>query len=91
MIENFDNTTQEILKELENSKEFWNISRTTAEFLYNLVVDSKSKSVIEVGTSNGYSGIWLGKALKNRRKNLQQLSFTIKDLILLKENFEKCG
>ena len=54
IIETFDNTTQEILKELEKTqKEFWNISRVTAEFLYNMIVDSHSKSVIEVGTSNG--------------------------------------
>ena len=36
IIETFDNTTQEILKELEkHKKNFWNISRVTAEFLYN--------------------------------------------------------
>ena len=45
----------------------------TAEFLYNMIVDSKSKSVIEVGTSNGYSGIWLGKALKQTGGKLLQL------------------
>ena len=62
IIDTFDNTTQEVLKELEKTqKEFWNISRTTAEFLYNFIVDSNAKSVVEVGTSNGYSGIWIGK------------------------------
>ena len=65
MIEIFDSKTQDILKSLEKTqKEFWNISRVTAEFLYNLIVTSKSKNVLEIGTSNGYSGIWLGKALK---------------------------
>ena len=44
IIETFDNTTQEVLKELEKTqKQFWNISRTTAEFLYNIIVDSKAK------------------------------------------------
>ena len=38
MIEKFDETTQEVLKDLEKTqKQFWNISRTTAEFLYNLI------------------------------------------------------
>ena len=65
IIDTFDTTTQEVLKELEKTqKQFWNISRPTAEFLYNLIVDSKAKSVVEVGTSNGYSGIWIGKAWK---------------------------
>ncbi|MBQ8459961.1 O-methyltransferase [bacterium] len=92
MIESFDITTQEILKELEKTqKEFWNISRTTAEFLYNLLIDSKSKSVIEVGTSNGYSGIWLGKAMKKNGGKLTTIEFYDKRLDIAKENFKKCG
>ena len=92
MIETFDTTTQEILKDLEKTqKQFWNISRTTAEFLYNMIVDSKSQSVIEVGTSNGYSGIWLGKALKKTGGKLTTIEFYDKRLNIAKENFEKCG
>lgn len=92
MIENFDNTTQEVLKELEKTqKQFWNISRTTAEFLYNLIVDSKSKSVLEIGTSNGYSGIWLAKALKKTGGKLTTIEFYDKRLDIAKENFEKCN
>lgn len=92
IIETFDNTTQEILTELEKTqKEFWNISRTTAEFLYNLIVDAKSQNVIEVGTSNGYSGIWLAKALKKTGGKLTTIEFYDKRLDIAKENFEKCG
>ena len=68
MIENFDKETQKVLLELEKTqKQFWNISRVTAEFLYTLICDKKAKNVLEVGTSNGYSGIWLGKAVKKNR------------------------
>ena len=92
MIEQFDNTTQEVLNELEKTqKEFWNISRVTAEFLYNLIVESKSKSVIEIGTSNGYSGIWIGKALKKTGGKLTTIEFYDKRLDVAKENFKKCG
>ncbi len=92
MIETFDNTTQEILKELEKTqKQFWNISRTTAEFLYNLIVDSKSKNVLEIGTSNGYSGIWLAKALKKTGGKLTTIEFYDKRLDIAKENFIKCN
>lgn len=91
IIETFDNTTQEILKSLElTQKEFWNISRTTAEFMYNLIVDGNIKSVIEVGTSNGYSGIWLGKALKKTGGKLTTIEFYDKRLDIAKSNFEKC-
>lgn len=92
IIETFDSTTQDVLKELEKTqKEFWNISRVTAEFLYNMIVDSNSKSVIEVGTSNGYSGIWLGKALKKTGGKLTTIEFYDKRLDVAKENFAKCG
>lgn len=92
IIETFDNTTQEILKELEKTqKQFWNISRVTAEFLYNMIIDSKAKNVVEVGTSNGYSGIWLAKALKKTGGKLTTIEFYDKRLDVAKENFEKCG
>ena len=87
-----DEITSQTLAELEKTqKEFWNISRTTAEFLYNLVVDSKAQSVIEVGTSNGYSGIWLGKALKKTGGKLTTIEFYDKRLDIARENFQKCG
>ncbi len=92
IISTFDKTTQDILIELEKTqKEFWNISRVTAEFLYNLIVESKSQNVIEVGTSNGYSGIWIAKALKKTGGKLTTIEFYDKRLDIAKENFEKCG
>jgi len=55
IIDTFDPITRNILIELEKTQhDFWNISRTTAEFLYNLIVDGGIKSVVEIGTSNGY-------------------------------------
>ena len=92
IIDTFDKTTQDVLKELEKTqKNFWNISRTTAEFLYNFIVDGGIKNIIEVGTSNGYSGIWLGKALKKTGGNLTTIEFYETRIALAKENFKKCG
>ena len=66
MIEKFDLVTKETLLELEKTqRDFWNISRQTAEFLHNTILNEGFVSGIEVGTSNGYSGIWLGKAFKH--------------------------
>ncbi len=92
IIETFDQTTQQILKELEKTQhDFWNISRVTAEFMYNFIVDGNLQSVIEVGTSNGYSGIWLGKALEKTGGTLTTIEFYDKRLDIAKENFQKCG
>ena len=92
IIEKFDNITQNVLVELEKTQhDFWNISRTTAEFMYNLIVDGGFKSVIEVGTSNGYSGIWIGKALQKTGGRLVTIEFYDKRIVLAQENFKKCG
>ena len=92
IIETFDITTQNILKELEKTQhDFWNISRVTAEFMYNFIIDANIKSVVEIGTSNGYSGIWLGKELKKTGGRLLTIEFYEKRIVLAKDNFEKCG
>lgn len=91
MIENFDTDTQKVLLELEKTqKQFWNISRITAEFLYTLIIEQNVKNALEIGTSNGYSGIWLGKALKKTGGHLTTIEFYDKRLDIAKENFKKC-
>ncbi|MBO6257700.1 O-methyltransferase [bacterium] len=92
MIENFDKITQDKLLELEKTQhQFWNISRVTAEFLYSLIRTQKSRNVLEIGTSNGYSGIWLGKAVKATGGHLTTIEFYDKRLDIAKENFKLCG
>ena len=92
MIERFDKITQEKLLELEKTQhQFWNISRVTAEFLYSLIRTQKSKNVLEIGTSNGYSGIWLGKAVKETGGHLTTIEFYDKRLDVAKENFKQCS
>ena len=83
---------QDILTELEKtSKDFWNISSQTANFLNMLIKISNSKNVLEIGTSNGYSAIWLALALKETNGHLTTIEFWDNRLAMAKDNFEKCG
>lgn len=92
MLEKFDPTTQNTLLSLEKTqKQFWNVYRPTAEFLHNLILNEGFVSGIEVGTSNGYSGIWLGKAFKENGGHLTTIEFYEKRYSVARENFEKCG
>jgi predicted O-methyltransferase YrrM len=85
-------SSKQILFDLEKTqKEFWNISRVTGEFLNLLVRQSRAKNVLEVGTSNGYSGIWLGLALKQTGGKLTTIEYWDKRLSVAKENFKKCA
>lgn len=55
----------ELLEEMEKTqKEFWNISRETGNFINLFLKASKAKTALEIGTSNGYSSIWIAEALK---------------------------
>ena len=42
----------------------WPVSPETGEFLYNFILEKNIKSVVELGTGIGYSGVWMGLALK---------------------------
>jgi predicted O-methyltransferase YrrM len=48
----------------ERNQKMLNLERPTAELVYWLVASSKRSRVLEIGTSNGYSAIWLANALK---------------------------
>ena len=83
---------EEILAELEKTqKDFWNISRSSANFLNMLIKISGAKNVVEVGTSNGYSGIWIAKALKETGGKLTTIEYYEKRILLARENFKNCG
>ena len=60
-----DSVSLELASQLELTQhDFWNISRQTAEFISMLIKISKPQKVLEVGTSNGYSAMWIADALK---------------------------
>ena len=92
MINKFDDITKETMLSLEKTqRDFWNISRATAEFLYISIIEHGAKNVLEVGTSNGYSGLWLSKALKVTGGHLTTIEYYPKRQNIAIEHFTKCG
>ena len=47
----------------DKSRKYLNITKDTGEFLHVVVKATKAKHILEIGTSNGYSTIWLASAL----------------------------
>lgn len=83
-----------IAEELEKTQnDFWNISHQTAEFISMLIKVSGVKNVLEIGTSNGYSALWIADALKESGKGerLTTIEFYEKRQSIARENLEKCG
>jgi len=85
-----DKKIKETLKRLEeNQNIFWNISRNTGFFLNRFIKNRNIKKVLEIGTSNGYSGIWLAEALKETNGHLTTIESHTKRFNLAEENFKK--
>ena len=87
----FDDITNEVLQQLETTqKEFWNIPRKTANLINMFIKMMGVKNALEIGTSNGYSGIWIAKALKETGGKLKTIEFYEKRQSLAIDNFKKC-
>lgn len=87
----FDEITENILCELEKTRtDFWNLDRQSANFLNTLIKMNNSKNVLEIGTSNGYSGIWILKALKETKGKLTTIEFWEKRQSIARKNFQTC-
>ena len=88
----FDEITDNTLCELEKTqKEFWNVSRKTGFLLNTFIKMMNCKSALEIGTSNGYSGLWITKALKITGGKLTTIEYFDKRQSIAAENFKKCG
>ena len=71
-MQNYDS----VLKRLEQTaKEYTNIAPENGQFLAILILSINAQNVLEVGTSNGYSAIWLAAALKETGGKLVTLEF----------------
>lgn len=87
-----DEITNNVMAELEKTqKEFWNIARETGVMLNMFIKMMNAKNALEIGTSNGYSGIWLSKALKQTNGHLTTIEFYEKRQSVAIENFKRCN
>ena len=67
---------QSLLKQLEKTaKQYTNIAPENGQFLSILIQSIKAQNVLEVGTSNGYSAIWIAAALQKTGGRLITLEF----------------
>lgn len=87
-----NNELNMLLKELEKTqKDFWNISRETANFINMLIKIGNYKKALEVGTSNGYSGLWIADALMVTGGHLTTIEFWDKRQSIAREYFKRFG
>lgn len=87
-----NNNTCTILEKLEETaEEFWNISHQTGNFISMLIKSANIKNVLELGTSNGYSALWIADALQYTKGHLTTIEFWEKRQCLAREYISNCG
>lgn len=64
MRKRFERVLKNILRFSKEHGRMWNIPPETGLFLQMLVKSNRARRLLEVGTSNGYSTIWLAEALR---------------------------
>lgn len=88
-----NNSLKRLLQELEifgrTHDGYYNISADTGKFFHILVLISKAKNVLEVGTSNGYSTIWLGEAAKQNKGKITTIEISEHKVKMAAENFKR--
>ena len=94
---------QELLLELERfgldndstitdrPRRMLNITRDTGEFLSVLIRSMSARRVLEIGTSNGYSTLWLAQAAKAVDGHVTTVERSEFKMGLAARNFERSG
>ncbi len=80
----FDHTYGRVPGETEIR--FWSIPRNTGQFLHSLVSLQKPNTILEIGSSVGYSSIWLASAAKKYGGQIYTCEILPEKIKLLREN-----
>ncbi len=71
--------------------EYQNVSFEDGRFLRLLTESTNAKNVVEIGTSNGYSGLWFCMALRNIDGKLTTFDIDPERIKLAQQNFKRAG
>ncbi|MDQ7727609.1 class I SAM-dependent methyltransferase [Halomonas sp. SpR8] len=76
---------------VDRPRRMLNITRDTGEFLAVLTQATNAQRVLEIGTSNGYSTLWLAQAAQKIGGHVMTIEQAEFKLELAAKNFERSG
>jgi predicted O-methyltransferase YrrM len=68
-----------------------NITPDTGEFLAVLVKAMQARRILEIGTSNGYSTLWLADAAASIDGAVTTMEMSPQKIAMARQNFERAG
>jgi caffeoyl-CoA O-methyltransferase len=80
-----------MLRHLPRQHGGMNVPAEDGRFLYDLIIENGYKNGLEIGTSNGYSGLWIGLAMKKNQGKLVSLEINPQAAEEARGNFKKAG
>jgi len=75
----------------ERSRKMLNITRDTGEFLAVLIRATAARRILEIGTSNGYSTLWLADTARAIGGAVTTIEFSDHKIELATKNFARSG
>jgi len=83
---------QRLLQEMEaKGYRYWSVPRKDGEFLHLLVKATRARNVLEVGTSHGYSAIWMGLGLEETGGRLTTVEMDAERFNLARKHLDEAG
>jgi len=79
------------LKQYGIDNDIPNVTEKGGRYLNELVKEVGAKRILEIGTANGYSTIWMAEAVKQNGGRVTTIDFSEPTFAEAKENFKKTG
>lgn len=78
-------------RETQHARKMLNLDRETAELVYFLLRSTRRRAVLEIGTSNGYSTIWLAAAAKANGGSVISIDRSADKHAMAQTNLDRAG
>ena len=91
MNESVERRIQKVEAFVATAEEANALPRVTCEFLYGLILATGARRGVEVGTSYGFSGLWLGAAFSQNHGSLVTIDNDIEKHKVAQNHFEQAG
>ena len=87
----FEKNALAVLAKILENERFRNVPQHDGRLLRIMTESTGAKNVVEIGTSTGYSGIWIGLALKNTGGKMTTYEIDPERAATARANFKKAG